>query len=77
MKAFEKGYDESYGAGAVLPPQSLVEPKRFELATSDVKVKVTPERGDLVETRVIDGVKYLLIRADEDVTVNGVSIKVK
>jgi hypothetical protein len=27
-----------------------------------------------VETRVIDGVKYILIRAEEGVEVNGVSI---
>ena len=33
-----------------------------------------PTRTDLVETRVIGGVKYILINADENIEVNGVSI---
>ena len=38
--------------------------------------KVSPERSDLVDTRVIDGVKYILIRADEGVEVNGVPVHI-
>ena len=34
-------------------------------------------RADLVETRVIDGVKYILVRADDAVSVNGVDIEIK
>ena len=44
--------------------------------TPDVTVKVNPERGDLVETRVIDGVRYILIRAEEGVQVNGIDIHI-
>ena len=51
--------------------------KSFQLKTPDVIVKVDPEKLDVVETRVIDGVKYILIRADNDVEVNGVNIKIK
>lgn len=40
-------------------------------------IRVSPERGDLVETRVIDGVKYILIRADEGVEVNGVDVNIR
>ena len=54
----------------------MVDAKRFEVRTPDVVVHVNPERSDLVETRVIDGVKYLLIRADEGVAVNGVNIAI-
>ena len=39
-------------------------------------VKVNPERSDLIETRVIDGSRYILIRADEGVEVNGVNISI-
>ena len=37
-------------------------------------IRVNPERSDLVETRTIDGARYILIRADEGVEVNGVNI---
>ena len=44
--------------------------------TPDVTVKVSPRQASQIETRVIDGVKYILIPADEGVTVNGISIEV-
>jgi hypothetical protein len=42
-----------------------------------VIIKVAPDRTDLIETRVIGGVKYILINADENVEVNGVNIHIK
>ena len=44
--------------------------------TPDVVVQVNPERSDLIETRVIDGFRYILIRAEEGVEVNGVNIAI-
>jgi hypothetical protein len=41
-----------------------------------VVIKVDPARSDLVETRIIGGVKYILICADENVEVNGVNIHI-
>lgn len=77
IEAFKKKCDEEYGACAPILPRNIVEPRKLEVKTPDVTVKVNPERGDLVETRVIDGVKYILIRADADVTVNGVWVDIK
>ena len=48
----------------------------FEIKTPDVIIKCDPSRSDLIETRVIGGVKYILICADENVEVNGVSIHI-
>ena len=42
----------------------------------DVTIQVDPAKADLVETRVIGGVKYLLINAEENVEVNGVNIHI-
>ncbi len=76
VTAFEERYDADFGAGAEISPRNLVEPKQFEVRTPDVTIRVNPERGDLIETRVIDGAKYILIRADEGVEVNGVNISI-
>ena len=46
------------------------------MKTPDVVIQVNPERSDLIETRIIGGVKYLLIHAEEGVEVNGVPIKI-
>lgn len=77
VAAFEEKYDEAFGEGTEISPQNLVNAKQFELRTPDVVIKVNPERRDLVETRVINGAKYILIRADEGVEVNGVSIHIE
>ena len=74
VAAFEEKYDEQFGRGMELNAQNIVNHKKFEVRMPDVVINVSPARSDLVETRVIDGVKYLLIRADEGVEVNGVSI---
>ena len=50
--------------------------RRTEIKTPDVTIQIPPQREDLVQTRVIDGVKYLLIRAEEGVEVNGVQIQI-
>lgn len=76
LEAFEAGYDERFGPNAELCPQNLVDIKQFALQTPDVSIKVNPNRSDLVETRFIDGHRYILIRAEEGVEVNGVTIKI-
>ena len=74
LAAFEERYEEQFGKDAQLRPRNLIDTRRFEVHTADVTVKVAPARSDLVETRVIDGVKYLMIRVEEGVEVNGVPI---
>ena len=77
VAAFGRKYDEEFGEEAALSPRNLVDTAKLEVRTPDVVIRVSPERGDLVETRVIDGVKYILIRADEGVEVNGVDVNIR
>ena len=74
---FSVQYDETFGAEAQLHPKNIIDHKRFEIVTPDVSIKVSPDRSDLIQTRVIGGVKYLLICADENVEVNGVPISIE
>ncbi len=76
IAAFEQKYDEAFGAGTRLAPQNLLDIRKLEVRTPSVSIQVDPDRGDLVETRVIDGVRYILIRADGGVRVNGVDIQI-
>ncbi len=69
-------YDETFGFEADLHPKNIIDTKRFEIKTPDVSIKVDPTRSDLIETRTIGGVKYIMICADENVEVNGVSIHI-
>ena len=77
MAKFSVNYDEAFGFEAELHPKNIIDNKKFEIHTPDVSIRVAPERSDLIETRIIGGVKYIMICADEDVEVNGVSIHIK
>ena len=76
LAKFSVDYDETFGFEADLHPKNIIDSKRFEIKTPDVSIKVDPTRSDLIETRIIGGVKYIMICADENVEVNGVSIHI-
>ena len=74
VDAFDQRFDEDFGPAADLPCRNIIDTSTFEVRTPDVVIKVAPEHSDLIETRVIDGVRYILIRAEEGVVVNGMSV---
>ena len=76
MAKFNVEFDETFGTEALLHPKNIINNNRFDIQTPDVTIKVNPERSDLIQTRIIGGVKYILICADENVEVNGVSIHI-
>ena len=71
VEAFQKGFDATFGTGAVLPAVNVVTPKQFRVEMPSVSIKVDPKQADLLETRVIDGRSYLLIPIEGDIAVNG------
>lgn len=76
LERFSERCDEEFGADAQLRPRNLIDTTRIGVKTPDVVIKVNPERSDLIETRIINGSRYILIRADDGVEVNGVNIHI-
>ncbi len=74
MTGFDEKFTSGFGETAVIPPQNIINPKEFELKNSYVKINIDPQYSFMVNTKVIDGVKYVMVRADEGVEVNGISI---
>lgn len=74
--AFEERYDAAFGADKAISPRNIVDTRQLEVRTPDVTIRVSAGCGDLVETRVLNGRKYILIRADQGVEVNGVPINI-
>lgn len=75
INAFKENCGEKFGENAVLNPANLIDAGKFEVKTAQVTVSVSPEQSYLVETRTIDGKKYLLIPAEENVEVNGQAVR--
>lgn len=76
VAAFAQQFDEAFGSGMTVNAQNIINDKKFEVRTADVVIQVNPARSDLVETRTIDGLRYILIRAEEGVEVNGMNIRI-
>ncbi len=77
IEHFIEKFDNEFGEKTEISPRNIVETKQFKVTTPDVVIKVNPKRTDLIKTRVIDGEKYILISAEEDVEVNGVNITIE
>ncbi len=73
---FDDNFNHSFGEKTSFNPQNVIDEKNFEVKTPDVTIKVKPEKSYLLETKIIDGVKYVMIRAEEGVEVNGVKINI-
>lgn len=74
LETFDLHYDTAIGATGELLATNIAETRKFEVKTPDVVIKVNPERSDLVETKIIEGRKYLLIEVGSNIQVNGVSL---
>ncbi|MGI5874561.1 MAG: DUF4317 domain-containing protein [Bacillota bacterium] len=77
VEAFQKECSAAFGDGAALKPENILNSKKFEITTAKVKISVDPENSYIVETRVIDGRKYILIPASGDTALNGVEVTIE
>ena len=75
LEGFDEKFISGFGEKTEIPPQNIIDPKQFELKNSYMTVKVDPQYSFMVDAKVVDGVKYIMIRADEGVEVNGISIR--
>ena len=76
VEAFQAACGRRFGEGAARSPANLIDSKKFQVKTGEVTISVDPASSYLVESRTIDGVKYLLIPAGEGVEVNGMPVEI-
>ncbi len=75
LTSFKKGYEDRFG-NAALNPENIVDVRHFEVKAGDVTITVSPEQSFLIETREVDGKKYIIIPADGGAELNGFAVKV-
>ena len=74
VERFRQNCEEEFGPDAQLAPANLSDARRMSIESSEIKISLDPKLSYLVETREIDGRKYILIPADGGVELNGVSV---
>lgn len=77
IEELENNFEEAAGGSMTQPllASNVANTRKFEIKTPDVVVQVKPDRTDLVETRMIDNVPYLLITLSDSVQVNGIDVR--
>ena len=75
LETFDEHFDAAAGENTSLLAANVANTKKFEIKTPDITIQVNPECADLVETRIIDGRKYLVIAVDDRVEINGISAR--
>lgn len=75
MEHFDQIYEETAGENTAILVPAITGTGKFAVKTPDVDIKVNPERLDLVETRIIEGRRCLVIAVEDNVEVNGMSVK--
>lgn len=74
LEKVEAVFEETAGEKRRLMAANIAETKKFSIKTPDVLIKVSPDRADLIQTRMIDDRKCLVIAINDHVAVNGVDI---
>ena len=77
INSFNEECQRQLGSSDTFNPGNLIETRKFEMVTPEVKITVEPEYAYRIKTKVIDGEKYLLIPADGSVEVNGIKVSVE
>ena len=76
MADFEEECEKSFGEGAALNPNNIIDAKKLHIETPEIKISLSPDNACLVEQRIIDGRKYILIPAENGVEINGINVKI-
>lgn len=74
LESFDEQYEMAAGEKTALMASNITNTRRFEIKTPDVVIHVEPDRAELVETRVIDGRRCLVIPMEDNVEVNGIRV---
>jgi hypothetical protein len=75
LSDFDAAYDEAVGEGVPLMAENLVDTSRFEVKSPSLKISVKSDMSDMLKTKVIDGMEYLLIPVTDELEVNGIRIR--
>lgn len=75
LESFDKHFEDTAGANTSFMASNIMNTRKFEVKTPDITIQVSPDRPDLVETRIIDGRPCLVIPITDQVQVNGITVK--
>ena len=75
LEEFDHQYEASTGSDqSSFLVSNIASTRKFEVKTPNITIQVNPDRTDLIETKIIDGRRCIVIQMDDSVEVNGIHI---
>lgn len=74
LENFDSCYEATAGENTALMASNITNTRRMEIKTPDVVIHVDPDRAELIETKIVDGRKCLVIPMEGDIEVNGIHV---
>ena len=74
IEKFNEKLESGFGPSPEIVPSNVMNVKSFQLKLPEITIKSTPEASDYIKAETIDGTKYIMIRAEGDIEVNGIKI---
>lgn len=71
---FATAFDEAFGKDAEMEPKNMMELVKYKVSTPNVSISLKREAAHDVQMRTIDGIPYILVRADDGVELNGIPL---
>lgn len=75
LEEFDTHYEAAADEKTSFIATNVASVRSYEIKTPDVVIKVSPDKAQLVEHREIDGIPYILIKATDQVEINGIAVK--
>ncbi|MGN0313493.1 MAG: DUF4317 domain-containing protein [Fusicatenibacter sp.] len=75
LEDFDTLYENVADEKTSFMASNVASTRSYEIKTPDVVIKVSPEKAQLIETRIIDGIPYILIEAADEVEINGIVVR--
>lgn len=75
LESFDQHFETTAGTNTSFLASNIMNTRKFEVKTPDITIQVSPDRPDLVETRIIDGRPCLVIPITDQVQVNGITVR--
>lgn len=74
LENFDAAYDEAVGEGGALTAENIADTAKLEVKSPHMKITVDADMTDMIRTKVIDGMEYLIIPVADEIEVNGIRI---
>lgn len=75
LEVIDNNFDTEAGKTEKIMMSTLGNLKKFEVESPDIKIQVSSDRTDLIDTMMIEGQEYIVIPLTDEVRVNGLLVR--